>query len=480
MTESRWTIAVAALAVSLLTRNASAQLDAERFKPAVTPDGWVNAEGSGTRPAEDPWEFGLYVNYAKNSLVVVNEDGELENTFVGNRVGADVLASFSIADPFSIGLGMPLYFQEGDAEPSAVGLGELRVVPKLRLLNDRESVGLALAAELRAPTNTGDFSGDEGAVSVTPKIIIDHRFRSGLRLGANLGVLIREESRFFNVLEGNELAYAAAVAYAFNPDTELGVELNGAAGLAETDTEETPLEALPYLRQVLAPDWTLQAGAGVGVLAGYGVPTFRVFAGVRWAPTSHDADRDGISDSEDQCPNEAEDLDRIDDMDGCPEEDPDTDQDGVPDHQDDCPEAKETINGVDDDDGCPDTGDPRVIYEDGEFKILDAVQFEHGSAKVTQESHSLLDQVALMIKAHPQVEKVRIEGHTDDTGPEDVNQRLSEQRANSVRQYLINKGVSPKRLSAKGYGESKPLTDSTSDSARTKNRRVQFVVESSK
>lgn len=478
MTKSRIAFALLAVAGTLFTQRAGAQVDAERFKPAVTPDGWVNAEGSGTRPSEDPWEFGLYVNYAKNSLVVVDGDGELTNTFVGNRVGADVLASFSIADPFSIGLGMPLYFQDGDAEPSAVGLGELRVVPKLRLLNDRESVGLALAAELRAPTNTGDFSGDEGDVSVTPKLIVDHRFVSGLRLGANVGVLLREESRFFNVLEGNELAYAAAVAYAINADTELGVEFNGAVGLSETDDEETPLEALPYLRQVLAPDWTLQGGAGVGVLAGYGVPTFRVFVGVRWAPTSHDADRDGISDSEDACPNDAEDMDRIEDMDGCPEEDPDGDQDGVPDHQDDCPEAKETINGSDDDDGCPDTGDPRVVYEDGEFMILDAVQFEHGSAKVNPESHSLLDQVALMIKAHPQVGKVRIEGHTDDTGPEDVNQRLSEQRAHSVRQYLINKGVSPKRLSAKGYGESKPLEDGTSDSARKKNRRVQFVVDS--
>jgi outer membrane protein OmpA-like peptidoglycan-associated protein len=438
----------------------------------------VNAEGSGTRPADDPWQFGLYVNYAKNSLVVVDGDGEITNTFVGDRVGADVLASFSVADPFSIGVGMPLYFQGGDAEPSAVGLGELRVVPKLRILNDRESVGLALAAEVRAPTDTGDFSGDESAVSVTPKLILDHRFRSGLRLGANVGATLREESRFFNVLEGNELVYAAAAAYAFNPDTELGVEFNGGAGLNETDTEEVALEALPYLRQGLAPDWVLQGGVGVGVMAGYGVPTFRAFLGVRWSPTSHDADRDGISDADDKCPNEAEDMDHFEDMDGCPEEDPDTDQDGVPDHQDDCPEAKETINGVDDDDGCPDTGDPRVIYEDGEFKILDAVQFEHGSAKVTEKSRSLLDQVALMIKSYPQVERVRIEGHTDDTGPEDVNQRLSEQRANSVRTYLINKGVSPKRLSAKGYGESKPLVDGTSESDRTQNRRVQFVVES--
>jgi hypothetical protein len=108
MTKSRGSFALLALAGTLFTHAAAAQVDAERFKPAVTHDGWVNAEGSGTRPSEDPWEFGLYVNYAKNSLVVVDGDGELTDTFVGNRVGADVLASFSIADPFSIGLGMPL------------------------------------------------------------------------------------------------------------------------------------------------------------------------------------------------------------------------------------------------------------------------------------------------------------------------------------------------------------------------------------
>jgi outer membrane protein OmpA-like peptidoglycan-associated protein len=289
---------------------------------------------------------------------------------------------------------------------------------------------------------------------------------------------LREESTFFTIIAGNELAYAAALGYRFNEETEIGVEGNGGIGLAESDREEMPLEALPYLRQALADDWEFQGGIGIGIVAGYGVPTFRIFAGIRYTPTSHDRDRDGVPDSQDKCPDIAEDLDHYEDMDGCPEEDPDSDQDGVPDHEDDCPDAKETINGVDDDDGCPDTGDPRVVYEDGEFKILDAVQFEHGSAKLEDDSHSLLDQVALMIKANPDVKRVRIEGHTDDTGPEDVNQRLSQQRANSVRRYLVDKGVSPQRLVAKGYGESKPVEEGTSDSARTANRRVQFVVES--
>ncbi|HEU5073147.1 MAG TPA: hypothetical protein VFU02_03225, partial [Polyangiaceae bacterium] len=87
MTKSGSCFALVLLAAASFADDAGAQVDAERFKPAVTPDGWVNAEGSGTRPAEDPWEFGLYLNYAKNSLVVVDGDGELRDTFVGNRVG---------------------------------------------------------------------------------------------------------------------------------------------------------------------------------------------------------------------------------------------------------------------------------------------------------------------------------------------------------------------------------------------------------
>ncbi len=218
-------------------------------------------------------------------------------------------------------------------------------------------------------------------------------------------------------------------------------------------------------------------GPGVGVLPGYGVPTFRVFAGVRYTPTAHDRDGDGISDEDDKCPDTAEDRDDIEDTDGCPEEDPDSDKDGVPDHEDECPDHKEVINGYEDDDGCPDTGDPRVIYEEGQIRILDAVHFEHGSATIKEESHSLLDQVALTLKANPEVKRVRVEGHTDDTGPADVNRRLSRQRAHAVRDYLVRKGVDPRRLSAEGYGPDRPLKKGTSAEARAKNRRVEFVVE---
>lgn len=459
----------------------STNIDAERFKPAVTYDGFVTAEGADVRPMQDPWEVGLFANYGFNPLVA-RDGNDIAYKFVGGHLGFDLFGSVTLARPFDIGLGLPLYaVQSGDGSPSFAGLGDLRVVPKLRLLDDRENVGLAIAVELRAPTHTGDYNGGARNVQGIPKLIFDHRFISGWRIGANAGVALRQATDFYNVHAGSEFAYAVALGYRFGGiegKTELGAEVAGGVGLSEQDKEEVPLEAFLYLRHNASEEWEIIGGPGVGVLPGYGVPTARVFVGVRYTPTSHDQDGDGIADEDDKCPTEAEDRDGYEDADGCPEEDPDSDHDGVPDREDKCPDAKETINGIDDDDGCPDTGDPRVIYEDGKFQILDSVHFEHGSAKIDKDSYSLLDQVALTLKANPQLKKVRVEGHTDDTGPAGVNMVLSQQRANAVRSYLVHKGVSPARLSAKGYGESRPLEKGTSDSVRSKNRRVEFVVES--
>lgn len=458
----------------------SAQVDAERFKPAVTHDGWVNAEGSTTRHPDDAFELGAFLNFSKHALVSVDGEGELNQTFVDNRVGIDLLGSLSLTDRFSIGLGLPAYVQSGDVDPSTGGLGDLRLVPKYEILSDRESIGLALAAELRAPTHTGDFSGGARNVQVIPKVIVDHRFRSGWRAGGNVGAAIRETSTFFNIVAGNELVYAAALGYRFgglDGDTEVGFELNGALGLEQLDAEESPLEAFLFARHDLNPEWEIIGGPGVGLIEGYGVPTFRGFIGVRYRPTSHDQDHDGIADSVDECPRYAEDRDGIEDADGCPEEDPDSDRDGVADVDDECPEDKETINGHEDDDGCPDSGDPRVLFEDGKFKILDTIEFEHGSADVKPESSSLLDQIAQTMKANPDIERIRVEGHTDDTGPRDVNVRLSKQRAAAVRKHLVDRGVSPQRLSSEGYGPDRPLESGTSDDARARNRRVEFVVE---
>ena len=456
-----------------------AQVDAERFKPAVTHDGWVNAEGSAVRHPDDPWEFGAWLNYARHPLIIADGDG-LVTPLVAGRGSLDLLGSVSFARRFALGLGLPVFLQHGDAA-SGAGIGDLRIVPKLELANDiDDGIGLALAAEVRAPTHSGDFSGGASSFEVFPKVILDHRFRGGVRIGANLGVILREDQSFLNVTQGDEFAYSAAVGYRFgglSGRTEIGAELNGAMKLIDSGDEEVALEALGFLRHALSPDWQLQGGAGAGVLEGYGVPTWRVFIGATFTPTSHDRDYDGVPDSEDQCIEFPEDRDGIEDADGCPEEDPDGDRDGVSDDDDLCPTEKETINGRDDDDGCPDSGDRRVVFDDGEFVVLDTIRFNTGSSEIHPSAHSLLDQVALTLRAHPEIEHVRIEGHTDDTGPRELNMALSQKRAIAVKHYLARRGVSPRRLVVRSYGPDRPREQGTGNAARAKNRRVEFIVE---
>jgi outer membrane protein OmpA-like peptidoglycan-associated protein len=473
-----------ALALAASAPRAAAQeaeLDVERLKPAVTHDGFVVTEGSAVRDVEDPWEFSLLLNYGYSPLVVVDGDGDVTRRFVSGRLGADVMASVTLADPFAVGLDLPFFLaQTGDPSPSFAGLGDLRIVPKLRLFDDRETLGVALLMEVRVPTHLGDFSGGSRGVGFWPRVAVDHRFSGGLRLGTNLGVSVREPTTFANVKGGSELTYAVALGYRFggnDGDVELGGELNGAVGIEAADIEEVPLEGLAYLKIDPAEEWQIVFGPGVGVIPGYGVPTFRAFAGIRYAPTSHDRDHDGIGDERDECPDAAEDRDRDRDTDGCPEEDADGDRDGVPDADDDCPTVKETINGEADDDGCPDTGDPRVIYEDGTVRVMDNVRFQSGSAQIDPASYSLLDQVALTLKANPEIKRVRVEGHTDETGTRELNVRLSKSRAQSVRAYLIRKGVSANRLSAEGYGPDRPLKSGDDEASRAKNRRVEFVIE---
>ena len=475
------------LAAAECATNTDPCVDAERFKPAVTPDGWVNAEGSGLHGKQDPWELGIFAQYGRNTLVVVNNNNVIQQ-FVSGRLGFDVLASVKIKKPFTLGIDVPFFIlQTGDPQnPSFAGLDDIRIVPKLRILDDRKSVGLALVAELRAPTHLGDFAGGTRAPVFAPRLVLDHRFgrKGAFRLGLNAGVLIREHTYFYNVTAGSEFVYAGGIGYRFGGYAgkfEIGAEANGGVELEPVKAPwtwtaaEVPLEALPYLRIFPSDEWEIQAGAGIGIIAGYGVPVARGFIGVRFHPEAHDRDHDGVPDNRDKCPDAAEDRDGVQDDDGCPEED--ADHDGIPDDEDKCPTRPETINGYKDDDGCPDEGPAKVIIQNGRIIILERIRFRTGSAELEPVSYSILNQVALVMRAHPEIKRVRVEGHTDETGTRELNLRLSRERAVMVRGYLISRRVRPDRLTAEGYGPDRPLSRGTDPASLAKNRRVDFIVE---
>jgi outer membrane protein OmpA-like peptidoglycan-associated protein len=119
---------------------------------------------------------------------------------------------------------------------------------------------------------------------------------------------------------------------------------------------------------------------------------------------------------------------------------------------------------------------PRVEVTAGAIELREKVAFEPGSATLLPASLALLDEVAATLAAHPEITRLRIEGHTDGAAGRALNQRLSERRAKAVRDYLIKQGVAARRLQARGYGEAKPIASNRTASGREQNRRVELRI----
>jgi len=118
----------------------------------------------------------------------------------------------------------------------------------------------------------------------------------------------------------------------------------------------------------------------------------------------------------------------------------------------------------------------RVEITAKKLELKEKVFFDTGKTTVKPASFSLLDEVAAVMKAHPEVKKVVIEGHTDNKGSKAKNLKLSRGRAEAVRTYLVDKGVEPDRLEAKGVGASRPIADNATPAGREDNRRVEFAI----
>ncbi|HEX7972055.1 MAG TPA: OmpA family protein, partial [Thiobacillus sp.] len=216
-----------------------------------------------------------------------------------------------------------------------------------------------------------------------------------------------------------------------------------------------------------------------------------------------DNDGDGIPDDLDRCPLDPEDTDGFQDEDGCP--DPDNDGDGIVDKVDACPNAPGPIENrgcpvVDSDgDGIPDYKDkcptvpapgtvdgcppPKAVEPEAPKAeapaaprklTLEGVNFDTNSARLRPESMTILDNAAATLNEWGEV-KVEVAGHTDSTNTDAYNRKLSQRRAEAVRAYLVKKGVAADRLTAKGYGESRPVASNKTAAGRAKNRRVELI-----
>ncbi|MCE2676338.1 MAG: OmpA family protein [Sediminibacterium sp.] len=167
-----------------------------------------------------------------------------------------------------------------------------------------------------------------------------------------------------------------------------------------------------------------------------------------------DADKDGINDETDKCPT-AEGLSRYE---GCPI--PDTDKDGVNDEQDKCP----SIPGIMGNNGCAD-------LQPLANEISSQLKFESGKVNLRKKIYIGVDSLVVFMQENPNA-SLFISGHTDNTGTLKINQKLSLQRAMVVSNYLIKKGIDKKRISQKGFADTRPIADNKTLKGRALNRRV--------
>jgi outer membrane protein OmpA-like peptidoglycan-associated protein len=521
----------AALGVALCV---GATGDVSRLRPPPAPGELIGAQ---TALPLVPGQLvgGATLSYSHNPVVWRYPDGS-DDAVVSSQVMADLGVALGVSRAFDIGAVLPVALsQQGGSTSlsglpserlsmSGGGLGDLRLVPRLALLRPQaHRVGLAVAAEVTLPTGDSSRFRGEGMLSATPRLLATAPFRLAklpLAVTVGAGYRIRRSTEVSSLELANELELHGGVTLGL--PSSLPVPVTALAELSAVTAAAQPFheglfaaEALAGLRARLGAA-LVTVGGSAGLSRGLGTPDFRVLVSIGWAPVPSDRDGDGIPDALDACPDEAEDIDGYQDEDGCPDggapgarvaDSPpkdsdeetdcpaipsgantmlgpdgcpvlDSDLDGIPDSVDKCPFEKETINGFEDEDGCPDEGGDSLTEYIAHVRIdiKATINFETGRSTIKGESHAVLNQVALQILQHPEVRKVRVEGHTDSVGNEDDNLYLSQDRADSVRRYLILRGVAKDRVIATGFGETRPIANNATAEGRRRNRRVEFVI----
>ncbi|MFO0722611.1 MAG: OmpA family protein [Myxococcota bacterium] len=367
----------------------SGNFSAERLAPAMSEEGIIDVESAdiGGRLTFDTH---LWLNYNKNSVRIRGIApgdtqpgfGDVTGALVGDRFDANAIVSFGLWERFELGFDLPFTISQiRDKQYNAIrtlrgsGFGDMRVQPKLRLLKAKDAgIDVAVYAPIRIPSGgKANYFGEMDATG-GPALAISREFSFGTRLALNGGFIFGPKVKPYgdaaDPVRDDKFFWKFGVGHRFKKHSKIplglaisvGGELN-TSGKPFDHADDYPLEFLGSAELDIHKEAQLFAGGGFALVKGDTAPDFRVFGGVRFFIRDRDKDGDGIEDDKDKCPDEPEDMDKIQDTDGCPETD--ADGDGVPDEKDGAPLDAEDKDGFQDDDGIPDPDN------DGD-KILDA------------------------------------------------------------------------------------------------------------
>jgi OOP family OmpA-OmpF porin len=440
------------------------------------------------------------VQVALAPLVLRNAEQDWE-VVVARQAWIHAQASLAWRHRFAFGLDAPVVFAAPGTEPRTgavvarpnhhVSLGDVRLDARARLhqtADERATTrgAVAVAAHVWLPTATDSYSGD-GTTTASVAVTTDGA-HGPFEWAGEAGVRFRPARVFPGIVPtrmGTMLRFGGEgrVHPLNRRDLAVGAELvfgvPVAAGAMPFDPQALVGHAwLTGHYRLRGGPFEFGAAFGPGLGRGAGASEMHALATVGYAsetpPPPPDADEDGVPDRDDACVTTPGLRSRLALLNGCPEM-RDLDQDAIPDDHDACPTEPGSPTFELGTHGCPES-DSTVELIDERIAISEQLQFETGTAVLKGESLRVLAKVSEVLRDHPELEFVEVQGHTDDTGTPELNQSLSERRAESVVAWLVSSGVASERLGAKGFGQSLPIVENGDATGQAQNRRVEFRV----
>jgi len=385
---SAWLVAAGALAQESAPTDT---FSANNFTPAMGPENYIMVDGA-LIAGHVAFGAHAFVDYSHRPLVIYEAScpgGDEENCEIEDTNEIDVVSymftttlggTVALWNAVQVGVQVPMVGTAGEGfnasrgdnngEPITIPGGDAFVVGDPRLCVKGKivgkggqgffmggaacttfPVGAAMAEDQKVGTD--GFTGG-------PSLIFEFRGPK-YRAGANIGYIIQPERVLLSTTSDDHLTFGAAAQYDVTSLLAITGEFTGSTQFS-TQLDENPLE-VRVMGELSQGDFAFGVGTGAGLVAGIGIPSFRVLGSASYAPAALDSDGDGVRDSDDNCPTDAEDLDGYLDGDGCPEVD--NDMDGLLDGADKCPDEPEDPDGNEDEDGCPDRDNDGDGIQDG-------------------------------------------------------------------------------------------------------------------
>lgn len=478
------TLLIAALALALPNVQAHAgegQFDAQVFRTSGAPRDLTVIQKTEIVGRFSP-VFGFHTDFSLNPLVLIHNAFGDELEVVGARMNLTGTVALGLHEFFDLQLAVPFVgWQSSDnlhpigteGEVQSTVLADMRLSGRLSLgfINGLKRLGdkgfaMAISGTLNLPTGNVRAFASDGVLTGSVSLLADYRLPTGGIITANAGIWLRPEREFAGTRIGDMGSFGVAGETYIKRNWGLSV-LGGVYGYPTLNkfpdsARAFPAEMFLALRRQTDYGITWTVGGSFGSTCGIGQLGFRLFSGLTWHPSSSreqekidrilrrenlDPDSDGVISEQDACPDVPGPLENR----GCP--DTDKDEDGWVDRVDECPTLAGGERGKK---GCP----PAYIRGD-QIVILEKVHFATNEDEVLEESKPILRDIARLLIAHPEAQRINIEGHTDIRASGDYNLALSQRRVNSVTAFLIGEGVDPRRLEARGYGHTRPLVDDT-------------------